>query len=44
MNRKTCNSCDVELIEYYKKCEYRKCEYWVGCKDVNGYYYLACPQ
>ena len=44
INRKKCDSCDVELIENYKKCECRKCEDWGGCKDVNGYYYLACPQ
>ena len=41
---KKCNSCNVELIENYRKCECRKCEDWGGCKDMNGYYYLVCPQ
>ena len=44
LNIKKCNSCNVELIENYKKCECRKCEDWGGCKDINGYYYLVCPQ
>ncbi len=41
---KYCNSCNVESIEIYKKCECRRGEDWGGYKYISGYFYCMYPK